>query len=78
MNISTKSARNDKSIALGLNLVPNFVDGAAKRFPDRSKNKHILSCLLFYGPGKTETDRPLANQIVQIKNAKDKNRPERY
>ena len=47
-------------------------------FPGQSKNKRVLSCLLFYGPGNTVTDRPLANEIVPIKAAKDENRPKRY
>ena len=46
--------------------------------PRLSNNKRFLSCLLFYGPGNTGTDRPLAIEIVPIKAAKDENRPERY
>ena len=46
--------------------------------PGRSKNKHVLSCLLFYGPGNAVIERTLANEIVPIKASKDENRPERY
>ena len=41
---------------------------------DQTINKHVLSCLC---AGKTNTDRPLAWQIVLIKAVKDENRPER-
>jgi len=47
-------------------------------FPGQSKNKHVLSCLLFYGPGNAVIERTLANEIVPIKASKDENRPERY
>ena len=42
----------------------------------RNKNKHVLSCFLLSGPGKTETDRPLANKMVLIKAAKNVIRPD--
>ena len=64
------------SIALGSYLVIQFCRWRCRLvFPGRSKNKHVLSCLLSSGPGKTETDRPLANQIVPIKAAIEKIRP---
>ena len=47
-------------------------------FPGQSNSNRVLSCLLFNGPGNTVTDRPLANEIVPIKAAKDEYRPERY
>ena len=68
-----KKSQNNK-IALGSNLVQQFFTV----FPVQSKKPHFLSCLLFYEPGKTETDRSLANQIVPTKAAKTENRPDRY
>ena len=68
-----------KCIALGSNLVLQFCRWRCRPvFSGQSKNKHVLSCLLFSGPGKTETDRPLANQMVPIKAAIEEIRPERY
>ena len=66
-------------IALGSNLVSQFCRGRCiVVFPSQSNNNRISSCLLFNGPGNTVTNRPLANEIVPIKAAKDEHRPERY
>ena len=66
------------TIALGSNLVPQFCRWRCLVvFPVQSNNNRVLSCLLFNGPGNTVTDRPLANEIVPIKAAKDEYRPER-
>ena len=60
--------------ALGSNSVPQFYRWRCIIvFPGRSKNKDVLSCLLFNGPGNTVSDRTLANEIVTIKSAKDWN-----
>ena len=59
------------SIALGSNLILQFCRWRwIPVYPGRSKNKNVLSCLLSNRPGKTETDCPLANQMVPMKAAK--------
>ena len=58
-------------IALGSYLVLQFCRWRYRPvFSGRSKNKHVLSCLLLSGQGKTEIDRPLANKMGLIKAAK--------
>ena len=61
-------------------LVPLFRDGTRSIivFPSRIKNKHILSCLSFYGHGNTVTDCPLANEIIPIRAKENENQPENY